>query len=82
MGERMDKEETEHIAEEIADEIVETVSNKLKNLEKRIENLEGTLKEHVSDSNTIAIESERMITERYEKLKDEIIKLRDIIPKE
>ena len=75
----MDKKEAEQLAGEIAEEISELIANRIKRLEKRIENLEGSLKNHISNFKIVAVETERMITEKYRELEGNIEKLSEDI---
>jgi len=65
------KEEASKMAEEISNELSNLISKKLENLseiDNRLMKLENLLENHLSNSKIIAIETERMITEKYEEL--------------
>ncbi|MFQ6020811.1 MAG: hypothetical protein ACE5J4_02220 [Candidatus Aenigmatarchaeota archaeon] len=65
------KQETSQIAEEIAEETYKQVASKFRivtDLEIRVKRLEDIVKEHVDNFKVVAIETERMITEKYNEL--------------
>lgn len=65
------KNEATKMAEEVADELSNLISKKfeiLSEIDSRLKKLENLLETHLNNSKVIAIETERMITEKYEEL--------------
>jgi len=65
------KGEAAKMAEEVATELSNLISKKfeiLSEIDNRLKKLENLLKNHLSNSKIIAIETERMVTEKYEEL--------------
>jgi len=65
------KNEAAKMAEEVATELSNLISKKfeiLSEIDNRLKKLESLLENHLSNSKIIAIETERMITEKYEEL--------------
>lgn len=65
------KDEAAKMAEEVADELSNIISKKfeiLSEIDNKLKKLENLLENHLSNSKIIAIETERMITEKYEEL--------------
>jgi len=65
------RDEATEMAEEISSELFDIISKKLEvlsELDKKLKKLENVLDNHINNSKIIAIENERMITEKYEEL--------------
>jgi hypothetical protein len=65
------KDKATEMAEEIATELSNLISKKFEILSEigdRLKKVENLLESHISNSKIIAVESERMITEKYEEL--------------
>jgi len=65
------KDKAAEMAEEVATELSNLISKKfeiLSEIGNRLKKMENLLESHISNSKIIAVESERMITEKYEEL--------------
>lgn len=66
----MRNDEVSNLADEIAEDVSKLFSENLIKVESRLGNLERKIDEHINNFTIVTVETERMITEKYEELRN------------